>query len=236
MLAGSRVAIRRMSSSATSRDCEEERCAPGCPGRRRRRLRRGRSVSAGASSLPLLPEGESGGARRWLRGAASAHARPVPQTRARSEPAVGNPHPTVKPIELMRWLVRLACPPGGLVLDPTIGSGTTGAAAVLEGRRFCRDRARAPPISRSRRRASQHHGVEEVLERSRRCRRAPFQGGGGERGRLRTVPFDSIRSRSRRWRGRLAELLARAEPRSRAASSSPPRRSRGGGASAPLGL
>jgi DNA modification methylase len=42
----------------------------------------------------------------------------------------------VKPLELMRWLVRLLCPPGGVVLDPTAGSGTTGAAAVLEGRRF----------------------------------------------------------------------------------------------------
>lgn len=51
--------------------------------------------------------------------------------------AVRNPHPTVKPLELMRWLVRLACPPGGLVLDPFCGSGTTGAAATIEGRRFC---------------------------------------------------------------------------------------------------
>ncbi len=47
-----------------------------------------------------------------------------------------NIHPTVKPLELMRWLVRLTCPPGGLVLDPFTGSGSTGAAAVLEGRRF----------------------------------------------------------------------------------------------------
>ncbi len=36
----------------------------------------------------------------------------------------------------MRWLVRLVTPPGGLVLDPFTGSGSTGAAAVLEGRRF----------------------------------------------------------------------------------------------------
>lgn len=48
-----------------------------------------------------------------------------------------NPHPTLKPIELMRWLVRLACPIGGLVLDPFMGSGTTGVAAALERRRFC---------------------------------------------------------------------------------------------------
>jgi len=47
-----------------------------------------------------------------------------------------NIHPTVKPIGLMRWLVRLVTPPGGLVLDPFAGSGTTGIAAVLEGFEF----------------------------------------------------------------------------------------------------
>lgn len=45
---------------------------------------------------------------------------------------VTNSHPTVKPVELMRWLVRLVTPPGGTVLDPFTGSGTTGVAAVLE--------------------------------------------------------------------------------------------------------
>lgn len=45
----------------------------------------------------------------------------------------GSKHPTVKPIALMRWLVRLATPPGGTVLDPFGGSGTTGAAARAEG-------------------------------------------------------------------------------------------------------
>jgi site-specific DNA-methyltransferase (adenine-specific) len=45
----------------------------------------------------------------------------------------GNFHPTVKPLDLMRWLVRLVTPPGGTVLDPFAGSGTTLAAAVLEG-------------------------------------------------------------------------------------------------------
>jgi DNA modification methylase len=34
----------------------------------------------------------------------------------------------------MRWLVRLVCPPGGVVLDPFAGSGTTGLAALAEGR------------------------------------------------------------------------------------------------------
>jgi site-specific DNA-methyltransferase (adenine-specific) len=48
----------------------------------------------------------------------------------------GNAHPTVKPTALMRYLCRLVTPPGGLVLDPFCGSGSTGKAAVLEGFRF----------------------------------------------------------------------------------------------------
>jgi site-specific DNA-methyltransferase (adenine-specific) len=46
-----------------------------------------------------------------------------------------NTHPTVKPVELMRYLVRLVTPPGGIVLDPFAGSGTTGQAALAEGMR-----------------------------------------------------------------------------------------------------
>ncbi len=47
-----------------------------------------------------------------------------------------NLHPTVKPIDLMRYLVRLVTPPGGIVLDPFLGSGSTGCAAMVEGFRF----------------------------------------------------------------------------------------------------
>jgi len=47
-----------------------------------------------------------------------------------------NVHPTVKPVALMRWLCRLVTPPGGLVLDPFAGSGSTGVAALQEGFRF----------------------------------------------------------------------------------------------------
>lgn len=47
-----------------------------------------------------------------------------------------NHHPTVKPVALMRWLCRLITPPGGLILDPFTGSGTTGIAAALEDFRF----------------------------------------------------------------------------------------------------
>lgn len=49
---------------------------------------------------------------------------------------MGNTHPTVKPVQLLRYLCRLITPPGGLVLDPFMGSGSTGAAALTEGRRF----------------------------------------------------------------------------------------------------
>lgn len=45
----------------------------------------------------------------------------------------GTAHPTVKPLTLMRWLVRLVTPPGGTVLDPFAGSGTTVEAAIIEG-------------------------------------------------------------------------------------------------------
>lgn len=48
----------------------------------------------------------------------------------------GNFHPTVKPVELMRWLVKLVTPLGGTVLDPFMGSGTTGMACRYELREF----------------------------------------------------------------------------------------------------
>lgn len=47
-----------------------------------------------------------------------------------------NTHPTVKPIRLMRYLIRMITPPGGIVLDPFMGSGTTGCAAKVEVFRF----------------------------------------------------------------------------------------------------
>jgi site-specific DNA-methyltransferase (adenine-specific) len=47
-----------------------------------------------------------------------------------------NHHPTVKNTKLMRYLCRLITPPGGTVLDPYAGSGSTGKAALLEGFSF----------------------------------------------------------------------------------------------------
>lgn len=50
-----------------------------------------------------------------------------------TDKAAQNNHPTVKPTDLMRWLVRLVTPPGGTVLDPFMGSGSTGKACAIEG-------------------------------------------------------------------------------------------------------
>ena len=47
-----------------------------------------------------------------------------------------NVHPTVKPVELMKYLCRLVTPKGGTVLDPFMGSGSTGMAAKDEGFEF----------------------------------------------------------------------------------------------------
>lgn len=55
----------------------------------------------------------------------------------RTLPPEANFHPTVKPLQLMRYLIRLVTPPGGNVLDPFAGSGSTGIAAIQEGFDFC---------------------------------------------------------------------------------------------------
>jgi hypothetical protein len=60
----------------------------------------------------------------------------IPQRADRPFVPSKNNHPTVKPTDLMRYLCRLVTPPGGIVLDPFMGSGSTGKAAMLEGFRF----------------------------------------------------------------------------------------------------
>ncbi len=118
--------------------CRESECAPGCPvaeadrcvAEGRKRLAPSRFLYCPKASRSERDAGCERLPRRTLDLFPNAGA-------AGRKPAdVRNPHPTVKPLELMRWLVRLLCPPGGLVLDPFCGSGTTGAAATIEGRRF----------------------------------------------------------------------------------------------------
>lgn len=72
--------------------------------------------------------------------------------REREAGDVKNLHPTVKPIALMRWLCRLVTPPGGLILDPFNGSGSTGCAAVLEGFRYLGAELEAEYVEIARRR------------------------------------------------------------------------------------
>lgn len=79
-----------------------------------------------AGRSPSVPRGDGGSAARFFYCAKAS----------RSDRGEGNGHPTVKPTELMRYLCRLVTPPGGVVLDPFMGSGSTGKAAILEGFRF----------------------------------------------------------------------------------------------------
>ncbi len=85
----------------------------------------------GCESLPARSGGEATDRADDSAGVAN------PRAGAGRTGGARNYHPTVKPIALMRYLVRLVTPPGGVVLDPFTGSGTTGAAAMLEGRGFC---------------------------------------------------------------------------------------------------
>lgn len=68
------------------------------------------------------PRGDEGSAARFFYSA-----------KADAADRLGSKHPTVKPVDMMRWMVRLVTPPGGTVLDPFAGSGTTGMACMAEG-------------------------------------------------------------------------------------------------------
>lgn len=61
---------------------------------------------------------------------------PIENAYQRNASRASNNHPTVKPTDLMRYLCRLVTPPNGIVLDPFMGSGSTGKAAMLEGFHF----------------------------------------------------------------------------------------------------
>jgi site-specific DNA-methyltransferase (adenine-specific) len=77
-----------------------------------------------------VPYGDTGGASRFFYVAKASK-------RDRNEGMeIANTHPTVKPTQLMRYLIKLVTPPGGTVLDPFTGSGSTGKAALLDGFQF----------------------------------------------------------------------------------------------------
>jgi site-specific DNA-methyltransferase (adenine-specific) len=75
----------------------------------------------------------------------------------------GSKHPTIKPVALIRWLVRLITPPGGTVLDPFAGSGTTGEAAQLEGMNAVLIEREAEYAADIRRRVSRWTGQDAPL-------------------------------------------------------------------------
>lgn len=81
-------------------------------------------ITSGAADLTGY--GDTGSAARFFYCAKASKA----------DRGAGNTHPTVKPTDLMAYLCRLVTPPGGVVLDPFMGSGSTGKAAVHEGFRF----------------------------------------------------------------------------------------------------
>lgn len=132
------------------------------------------------------PRGDTGSAARFFYCAKASRADRNDGLQSGAKPAVGtgatmreredadwpsrngNHHPTVKPTDLMRYLCRLVTPPGGLVLDPFTGSGSTGKAAVLEGFRFIGIEREAEYVEIARARiAAAQAGAEKAAEPSR---------------------------------------------------------------------
>jgi site-specific DNA-methyltransferase (adenine-specific) len=102
---------------------------PGMPRTTKRRgdAPKGYGIGVAPDDASMSPGyGDSGGASRFF------YCPKAPK----AERGKGNKHPTVKPLALMQWLVRLVTPPNGVVLDPFCGSGSTLIAAVREGHSF----------------------------------------------------------------------------------------------------
>lgn len=121
-------------------ECDEEACGNDCPvlaldlqnaGASRFfpvfRYEKKASRSERDEGLETFDKVQS---QKWREGSGIA------KSRLETARPMANIHPTVKPVALMRWLVRLVTPPNGFVLDPFMGSGTTGVAAMQEGFRF----------------------------------------------------------------------------------------------------
>jgi site-specific DNA-methyltransferase (adenine-specific) len=89
------------------------------------------------------PRNDSGSAARFFYSA-----------KADGDSRAGSKHPTVKPVDLMQWLIRLVTPRNGLVLDPFAGTGTTAEAALYEGMRCILVEKEAEYIDDIRRRLS----------------------------------------------------------------------------------
>jgi site-specific DNA-methyltransferase (adenine-specific) len=127
---------------------------------------RGRGGFWGASDgLPCGPQyGDSGSAARYFY-----------CTKADAEDRWGSRHPTVKPVDLMKWLVLLVTPKGGVVLDPFAGTGTTGIAALGTGRNAILIEREAQYIADIRERVRFHEGTaaHSLVSKARRAASPP---------------------------------------------------------------
>lgn len=137
-------------------ECKPGRCADGCPAKMLDE-QSGSSKSPPIGSLSASKDfgyaggafeyahgnghGDEGGASRYFTQfytpkASRSEREAGCEELLRGEGKRANHHPTVKSLDLMQWLCRLITPPGGVVLDPFAGSGSTGLACAAEGFRF----------------------------------------------------------------------------------------------------
>lgn len=120
-------------------------CEPDCPvaelDRQSVGKRASKAAKGGSAGRPGVVYNQARGSEPVDYGDAGSAARFFPVFRyeakapasERPKLADGTAWPTVKPVALMRWLVRLVTPPNGLVLDPFAGSGATAEACIVEG-------------------------------------------------------------------------------------------------------
>jgi site-specific DNA-methyltransferase (adenine-specific) len=123
-------------------------------------LNQSRNGHAGVNSewKTVTRTGDSGSAARFFYCAKASKA----------DRGEGNTHPTVKPTGLMRYLCRLVTPPGGIVLDPFMGSGSTGKAAILEGFQFIGIERDAEYLAIAEARTSHASGLSQPPQRPTR--------------------------------------------------------------------
>ena len=115
-------------------DCDDAGCAPGCPVAAMDAQSGGEGASRYFNTLPV--EADDAVTFIYAAKAARKEREEGCDGLPASDAGFRNGHPTVKPVAVMRHLVRLVTPPGGVVLDPFTGSGSTGVAAVREGVHF----------------------------------------------------------------------------------------------------
>jgi len=117
--------------------------------------RPGKNVYGEMSGRPAMAaRGDGGSAARFFYSA-----------KADDGDRLGSKHPTIKPVDLMRWLVRLVTPPGGTVLDPFAGTGTTGMACLREGFNAILIEQEAEYVADIRRRLGHVRGADTPLFR-----------------------------------------------------------------------